>query len=300
MQKNLILKMIMGLSFISHMVLASNTAIEEVYLKAPNLSDSQIIGYTYGVRPYRKSGIRLETCSLGDKILVHNYGYGGSGMTLCWGGAQEVIHLLSGTPQKNVAVLGAGVVGLATAYELLSRGYNVGIYADTFSPYLTSNVAAAMWSPPGDEGDESQQNLMMRLTESSEERVVKILNSDDPEVAGIIHVTGYVFKEKPVSATKSKWKSSFTETRVPVLVHFSNGLTKTGFRFTGFGMDGKKLMDDLYQKVIDKGGKIHIKHFQDIAEVEALPEEIVVNCTSLGSRELFQDDDFIPVRGHMV
>lgn len=311
MRKNFILKVLVGLCFLNHVVFATEDAVlEEVYLNAPNLSDSNILGYTYGVRPYRKSGIRLEADSLGHKILVHNYGYGGSGITLCWGGAQETLRLIQQeiakrpptfAPIKTVAVLGAGAVGLTTAYELLLAGYEVSIYADAFSPFLTSNVAAAVWSPPALEGDEQQQELLARLTEISEERVIKILNSDDPELAGVVHVTGYTFREKvEAESSKGKWKKSFVETREPVIVHFDNGLTKKGIRYKGFGFDGKVLMDDLYQKVIDKGGKIYQRHFEDSAQVEALEQEIIVNCTSLGSRELFNDNDFVPIRGHMV
>jgi D-amino-acid oxidase len=44
-----------------------------------------------GLRPFRKSGVRLEKEKLRDgRTLVHNYGHGGSGFTLSWGCAAEV------------------------------------------------------------------------------------------------------------------------------------------------------------------------------------------------------------------
>jgi D-amino-acid oxidase len=47
-----------------------------------------------GLRPFRKSGVRLEREKLRDgRTVIHNYGHGGSGFTLSWGCAQEVVGL---------------------------------------------------------------------------------------------------------------------------------------------------------------------------------------------------------------
>jgi len=47
-----------------------------------------------GLRPFRKSGVRLEKEKLsGGRTVIHNYGHGGSGFTLSWGCAQEVLNL---------------------------------------------------------------------------------------------------------------------------------------------------------------------------------------------------------------
>ncbi|CAN5543701.1 FAD-dependent oxidoreductase [soil metagenome] len=47
-----------------------------------------------GLRPYRRSGIRLEREQLPDgRTVLHNYGHGGSGFTLAWGCAGAVLRL---------------------------------------------------------------------------------------------------------------------------------------------------------------------------------------------------------------
>jgi D-amino-acid oxidase len=47
-----------------------------------------------GLRPFRKSGVRIERARLNDgRTVVHNYGHGGAGFTLSWGCAAEVIAL---------------------------------------------------------------------------------------------------------------------------------------------------------------------------------------------------------------
>jgi len=47
-----------------------------------------------GLRPFRKSGVRLEAEKLRDgRAIIHNYGHGGSGFTLSWACAEEVYAL---------------------------------------------------------------------------------------------------------------------------------------------------------------------------------------------------------------
>jgi D-amino-acid oxidase len=51
-----------------------------------------------GLRPARSTGVRLEveTLAIGgvDMPVVHNYGHGGSGITLHWGCVQEALALV--------------------------------------------------------------------------------------------------------------------------------------------------------------------------------------------------------------
>jgi len=59
-----------------------------------NIEKTNVVAERVGLRPYRKSGVRLERAHLRDgRGLVHNYGHGGSGLTLSWGCAAEVLRL---------------------------------------------------------------------------------------------------------------------------------------------------------------------------------------------------------------
>jgi len=65
----------------------------------------KILAERVGLRPFRAAGICLEADRLADgRFIVHNYGHGGSGFTLSWGCAQEVIALArSISPGCNLA-----------------------------------------------------------------------------------------------------------------------------------------------------------------------------------------------------
>jgi len=58
------------------------------------ISNPQVLAERVGLRPFRKSGVRLERDRLRDgRIVIHNYGHGGAGFTLSWGCAREVVNL---------------------------------------------------------------------------------------------------------------------------------------------------------------------------------------------------------------
>ena len=48
------------------------------------------------------------------------------------------------------------------------------------------------------------------------------------------------------------------------------------------------------------GGKIEVRRFATAADLAALPESLIFNCTGLGSRELFGDAELQPVRGQLA
>src|SRR5712671_8176337 len=108
------------------------------------VSRDRIIREVVGLRPYRPEGFKVEAERIGEKLLIHNYGHGGAGITLSWGTASLAVDLLSepgadrgpraGGPRgmvdatgssrhksfaregsRHFAVLGCGVNGLSTA-----------------------------------------------------------------------------------------------------------------------------------------------------------------------------------------
>ena len=74
----------------------------------PSLRDAEIISDWAGLRPYREPlRVELEQVSLmgGSQRLpvVHNYGHGGSGLTLGWGTAGDAIALVKLALQSGLS-----------------------------------------------------------------------------------------------------------------------------------------------------------------------------------------------------
>ncbi|KAE8962302.1 hypothetical protein PF011_g29447 [Phytophthora fragariae] len=75
----------------------------------PEVRNSKVIAKKAGLRPGRTGGVRIEMEPAPTRrgaVLVHNYGHGGSGHTLHWGCAQEVVELAKHHfPVKSVSKL---------------------------------------------------------------------------------------------------------------------------------------------------------------------------------------------------
>jgi D-amino-acid oxidase len=57
-----------------------------------NIDKPRVLAERVGLRPFRRSGVRLESDRLPDgRTVIHNYGHGGAGFTLSWGCAHEVL-----------------------------------------------------------------------------------------------------------------------------------------------------------------------------------------------------------------
>ncbi|MFI6334213.1 FAD-dependent oxidoreductase [Streptomyces sp. NPDC050535] len=61
----------------------------------PEVAGARVMGHRVGLRPVRDR-VRLERERLPDgRVLVHNYGHGGAGVTVAWGCAREAAALAS-------------------------------------------------------------------------------------------------------------------------------------------------------------------------------------------------------------
>ncbi len=59
-----------------------------------NINKPDVLGERVGIRPFRRSGVRVERAQLRDgRALIHDYGHGGSGFTFSWGCAEAVAAL---------------------------------------------------------------------------------------------------------------------------------------------------------------------------------------------------------------
>ena len=76
---------------------------------APLISMDNVIRSIVGLRPFRPSGFRVESEKFDDKVVVHNYGHGGGGITLSWGSSALAVRETLSMEQRDVAVVGGGV-----------------------------------------------------------------------------------------------------------------------------------------------------------------------------------------------
>ena len=59
-----------------------------------NINKPDVLAERVGLRPFRRSGVRVERAQLRDgRALIHDYGHGGSGFSFSWGCAEAVAAL---------------------------------------------------------------------------------------------------------------------------------------------------------------------------------------------------------------
>jgi D-amino-acid oxidase len=73
---------------------ATTEAIVDECSRVLKIDKPRVLRERVGLRPFRKSGVRLEKETVRDgRAVIHNYGHGGSGFTLSWGCAENVFLL---------------------------------------------------------------------------------------------------------------------------------------------------------------------------------------------------------------
>jgi D-amino-acid oxidase len=189
-----------------------------------------------------------------------------------------------------VLVLGAGVSGLSTGITLLKAGYPVTIWAKDLPPNTTSNQAAALWFPylcqPKERVDPWAKYSLSFFKEH--------LLSDSASGCSLIRVCDVY--DQPV---ETPWWADAVENYKRIeRADLPPGYTD-GFETESIVIDTTVYMDYLIRWFGKLGGELKKKEIGDVQEA-LQSSEIVINCTGLGSRELFNDDQVYPVRGQTV
>jgi glycine/D-amino acid oxidase-like deaminating enzyme len=250
-----------------------------------------VIRTVVGLRPYRRSGFRLEREAFADKILVHNYGHGGGGVSLSWGSAHLVLEELAkgrGIPEK-VAVIGAGAVGLATARLLQRAGAAVTIYAKDLPPNTTSNVAPAQWNP-----------FMVSAEGDRFERAARFAHREFQSLVGEHYGVRWRMNYAIGGGVREDaLRDLFPEARTLEAGTHPFPSDHVG-QFMTMMIETPIYLAAVLRDVQLAGARIVVRELKDMPQLLALPEAAIVNCTGLGARELVGDDDLVPVRGQLT
>lgn len=257
-----------------------------------------------GLRPFRPSGFVVSGQKLDDKLVVHNYGHGGGGVTLSWGTGELACREVDRTAEKNVAVLGCGAVGLATARLLQERGCAVTIYAKDLPPNTMSNIAGAQWFPffVFQRGHQSA-DFMPRLIEAAHlaNRRYQIMVGAR---YGIRWLPNYRMGQDFIPnggllSFDSPIRDLMPEMRdlQPVENPFPFPSVR---QFYTMMIEPNTYLPAVMEDFRIAGGQIKVQEFRNLAELQTLPQRVIVNCTGLGARMLFGDEELMPVKGQLT
>jgi glycine/D-amino acid oxidase-like deaminating enzyme len=263
------------------------------------VSQDRIIRTVVGLRPFRPSGFVVRAEQLEKKALIHNYGHGGGGVTLSWGTAHLAMEEALKTGHTQFAIIGCGAVGLATARLLQRRGLDVTIYAKDVPPNTTSNIACAQWSPfsvfDRDRSTPMFEGQFTRATQLSYRYFQELVG----DYYGVRWVENYICVDTPFVEKLSELQASFPEARElrktehPFNVRYAR-------RFMTMIIETPIYLNAIMRDFLLTGGRISVREFKSAGELLALPEPAIVNCTGLGAKGLFNDNELMPIKGQLT
>jgi len=257
-----------------------------------------------GLRPYRPSGFVVRREDTGGKILVHNYGHGGGGMSLSWGSAHLALNLAQPVRGQDCAVVGAGVMGLSTGRLLQLQGARVKIYAKDLPPETTSNVSGAQWWPFSVfENRRRTEAFAAQYVAAAKFSYEYFQQFTGPEW-GVRWLPNYYLSEHaPANGWLGGPGGVLHDLQVD-LRDFAPGehVLSAGYarRFYTMLIEPAVYLRRLMDAFRDAGGEIEVRPFATAAEVLALPQPVIFNCSGLGAGALFGDREMVPVKGQLT
>ena len=266
---------------------------------APRVNRENVIREIVGHRPYRPGGFVVRGEKLGDKVVVHNYGHGGGGITLCWGSSALAVRETMGMEKGDVAVIGSGVMGLTSARLLQDAGWNVTVYTRDMARHTTSNVAGGEWGPASahdpdvsTDAFKSQLEFALRISHHAHTNLggsdygiywrELYRPSDNPEPGGESDYGHLYPYEGTLGPGEHPFPTRYAHHALTMMIEPATFL--------------RRLTEDVHQA----RGRFVIRNFQDKEELLTLPEPVIFNCTGLGARALFGDESLTPAKGQLV
>ena len=293
-------------------------------LAAIHTDDADLFKITVCTRPFRAQGPRIEaeTLSFGggrDKLVVHNYGHGGSGWSLSWGSGRIAVDLAlaSRDPSKtDLAVIGCGALGLTSALIAQRSGVrSVTIYTRDLPSDSRSFRATGSWTP------DSRVALARNAPVAFPAQWEQMARTSWQQFQALLHSPGE-HVEMTERYTLSDFHPDLLEQAslaqdLPGFAHYMDRISDLNPHLQDFPAGSHPFptrwvrrrndlqfnitsyVQQLTQDFQLNGGTIVQREFHTPAEFAALPEPVILHSTGYAARALFSDDSVTPVRGQI-
>ena len=279
-----------------------------------------------GLRPCRKGGVKLEVDRGTDiakdrKVLIHNFGHGGAGITLAWGCADQVRELaqveLRDRLQKppaaaKVIVVGAGAIGLATAAELkrwmpamdvMVVADNVDAAGNPVHNQTTSWKAGGQFEPSGLWREYFEHNtlpVLHDLVRRSSVRIRELSRQGIQADYGIADRKNYLLASGDARGFELGIPCDVVPAARTGLLPFAQLSNDVGKEYSTWLINPTILLPKLVSDLRAANVRFEKRKLSSRAQLLALEADIVVNCTGLGARDILHGTGLTAMRGQLV
>ncbi len=310
--------------FLQHSTASAAAPALPVWDKVPPLApiradEDRLFKITVCTRPFRAQGPRIEAERVGDKLVVHNYGHGGSGWSLSWGSGEVALGLAFAgrdPSHTDIAVIGCGALGLTSAILAQRAGArSVTIYAKDRPSDTRSFRATGSWTPDSrialtnsaPAAFAAQWEQMARTSWRYYQSFLGLpgspvefndryaLSDPHPDLA-----------EQQKRDADSLGFACYTDRIRDLNPHFQDlpaGThpfpTKWARRRTDMMFNITSYVHQLTEDFQRNGGKIVTREFHSPAEFASLPQPVILHSTGYAARGLFSDHSLTPVKGQI-
>ncbi|CAD6190677.1 unnamed protein product [Caenorhabditis auriculariae] len=199
---------------------------------------------------------------------------------------------------QEVAILGTGIIGISTALAIQENCPKVKVTAITkdLSPNLTSDVAAGLIKPYYCSDDEEKIISWTKATISRIQTFMREFPGTGAEL-----MSGYHFSREvePIPFWSRVVRNFRVMSSEEIEEVTGKSCYKTGFFYTTWYLEPTAYISYCQKKFLANGGIIRQENIENLDHI-GQNFEIIVNCTGLGSRKLFNDTTVYPVRGQII
>ncbi|XP_047030974.1 D-aspartate oxidase [Helicoverpa zea] len=204
--------------------------------------------------------------------------------------------------QPNVAVVGAGVVGITVAKLLQDqlKDVKITILADKFTDDTTSHIAAGIYRP-GTSFKGPTKEITKKWLKDSWEFFQDILKTPDAERIGVMPIGTYIFSSENYHVTRNH----LIEDIVPLYravtdeeLKLAPKSTKFGSYFSTLKLECGNYLPWTEKIIVERGGQLLNKKVESFKSLSNY--DLVFNCSGLGARYLCNDHDLVPIRGQVI
>lgn len=273
----------------------------------------RLFDITVCLRPFRAAGPRLDTETIGDALVVHNYGHGGSGWSLSWGSGTIAVRKAMANSPREVAVVGCGALGITSAILAQAAGAQVTIYARDLLPDTRSSRATGTWTPDSRIALTSAAGpgfaaLWEEMARTSFKHYRRYLGLPGHPVEWIDRYNLYDLPAEQRPRTPNPLGFAEYAHAIQDLTPRSQDMPPGSTPFpTRYVRRGSTMMfniaDYAHTLMSDfraAGGKIERREFHSPQDLAGLKEKVVINCPGYGARSLWKDETIVPVRGQIA